>query len=326
MKRSTKAIFVGLASLIMAVALAGCGSSQPAQDTAKKPEAIHMTYVKSPLNIPSIVEKKDHVFEDAFKPEGIAIDYSDLDAGPKQTEAMAAGKIDICHALGGTSAILAKANGVDLTIVGIYSRAPQAFMIMTKDPSIQSVKDLKGKKVAGPKGTILHQLLLAALAREGMSPDDVDFVSMGIPQASAALSGGSVDAALLAGPATLKMKADGGRVLTTGEGLLDATIVIAMRTDFINQYPDVAKKFMATHARVVKYYAENPQQDYAAAAEATGLTIDQVEAMAGWYDFDPAIREEDIADLEQTQDFLIQTGMLEKDKKIDISSMCKPLI
>ena len=48
--------------------------------------------------------------------------------------------------------------------------------------------------------------------------------------------------------------------------------------------------------------------------------------MAGWYDFDPAIREEDIADLEQTQDFLIQTGMLEKDKKIDISSMCKPLI
>ena len=48
----------------------------------------------------------------------------------------------------------AKANGIDLTVVGVYSRAPEAFMIMTKDPSIQSVKDLKGKKIAGPKGTI----------------------------------------------------------------------------------------------------------------------------------------------------------------------------
>ena len=188
MKRSVQLVLAGLAIVVAMAGLAGCGQEKSA-NAAKKPETINMTYVKSPLNIPSIIEKKDQVFEKAFKDDGITITYSDLDAGPKQTEALAAGKIDVCHALGGTSAILARANGIDLTVVGVYSRAPEAFMIMTKDPSIQSVKDLKGKKIAGPKGTILHQLLLAALAKEGMSADDVQFVSMGIPQAAAALSG-----------------------------------------------------------------------------------------------------------------------------------------
>ncbi|MCI5531140.1 MAG: NrtA/SsuA/CpmA family ABC transporter substrate-binding protein, partial [Caecibacter massiliensis] len=315
MKRSVQLVLAGLAIVVAMAGLAGCGQEKSA-NAAKKPETINMTYVKSPLNIPSIIEKKDQVFEKAFKDDGITITYSDLDAGPKQTEALAAGKIDVCHALGGTSAILARANGIDLTVVGVYSRAPEAFMIMTKDPSIQSVKDLKGKKIAGPKGTILHQLLLAALAKEGMSADDVQFVSMGIPQAAAALSGGSADAALLAGPATLKMKNDGARILTTGKGLLDATIVIAMRSDFIKQYPEVAKKFMQTHEKVVKDYLADPQKYYGTAAAETGLTEDQVQAMAGWYDFNPAITDADIEDLTKTQDFLVETGMLEKDRKI----------
>lgn len=324
MKRSVQLVLAGLAIVVAMAGLAGCGQEKSA-NAAKKPETINMTYVKSPLNIPSIIEKKDQVFEKVFKDDGITITYSDLDAGPKQTEALAAGKIDVCHALGGTSAILARANGIDLTVVGVYSRAPEAFMIMTKDPSIQSVKDLKGKKIAGPKGTILHQLLLAALAKEGMSADDVQFVSMGIPQAAAALSGGSADAALLAGPATLKMKNDGARILTTGKGLLDATIVIAMRSDFIKQYPEVAKKFMQTHEKVVKDYLADPQKYYGTAAAETGLTEDQVQAMAGWYDFNPAITDADIEDLTKTQDFLVETGMLEKDRKIDIKALCQPV-
>lgn len=52
---------------------------------------------------------------------------------------------------------------------------------------------------------------------------------MGIPETAAALAGGSADAGLLAGPAALKMTAGGARILSTGEGLLDASIVIAMR-------------------------------------------------------------------------------------------------
>ena len=320
--------FFALVLTICSLLAFGCGSNAPAADKApaKKAEApkltaLNLTYVKSPLNIPSIIEKRRNVFEEAFKGDGIAIKYSDLNAGPKQTQAMAAGQIDVCHALGGTSAILAAANGVDLKIVGIYSRAPKAFNIITKNPNIRSVKDLKGKTIAGPKGTILHQLLIAALKREGLSINDVKFVSMGIPETAAALTGGSADAGLLAGPAALKMTNDGGRILTTGQGLLDATIVIAMRNDFIKNYPEQARKFMDTHRKVISDYKRDPKGFYGDASEETGLTIQQVDLMAKWYNFDPSISDSDIKDLEATQTFLIQTGMLEESKKIDIKKI-----
>ncbi|HAM04909.1 MAG TPA: ABC transporter substrate-binding protein, partial [Megasphaera sp.] len=42
-----------------------------------------------------------------------------------------------------------------------------------------------------------------------------------------------------------------------------------------------------------------------------------------WYDFNPAITDADIEDLTKTQDFLVETGMLEKDRKIDIKALCQ---
>lgn len=324
MKLFKSAVVTLTALTIATVALTGCGTAVT-KDTAK-PTVINMTYVKSPLNIPSIIEKDSSLFETEFGKENIKIDYSNLDAGPKQTEALAAGSIDICHALGGTSAILAAANGVDLKIVGIYSRAPEAFAIIIKDPTIQTVEDLKGKTIAGPKGTILHQLLIAALAKEGLQPDDVNFISMGIPQAAAALINGSADAALLAGPIALKIQQqDGARVLTTGKGLLDATIVIAANNTFIQKYPDVMKQFMAIHSKVVTDYLNNPKSAYGATMKETGLTEAQIATMEKWYDFDPVIKDSDIKDLEKTQDFLIQTNMLKPDKKIDIKSIITTL-
>lgn len=305
------------AILSTSLLLAGCGSTQE----QSKLDKINITYVKSPLNIPSIVEKKEAIFEKGFEKDKVAIVYSDLDAGPKQTEAMAAGSIDITHALGGASAILAAANGVDLKIVGIYSRAPEAFTIMTKEGTIQSIEDLKGKTIAGPKGTILHQLLLTALAKHGMTANDVHFVSLGIPQSAAALLNGSADAALIAGPQTLQLQQEGARILTTGKGLLDATIVTAVRSDFLKQHPEAVRHFMDLHRNVVLRYQNDPASTYAATTEETGLTTEQIQTMAPWYNFDPTISESDIKDLEQTQDFLIQTGMLEKDKKINISSI-----
>ena len=46
-------------------------------------------------------------------------------------------------------------------------------------PELESL-DLKGKKVAGPKGTILHELLVSYLNNAGMTEDDIEFMAMGI--------------------------------------------------------------------------------------------------------------------------------------------------
>jgi len=327
---SAQLIIFVLFTTAVVLLTAGCGQQDgtaAADGKAAAPQltAIHSTYVKSPLNIPSILEKRHATFEDAFQTDGIQFTYSDLNAGPKQTEALAAGDIDICHALGGTSAILAAANGVNLKIVGIYSRAPEAFTLLTTDDSIQTIQDLKGKTIAGPRGTILHQLLLAALQKAGLNIDDVHFVSMDIPQTAAALASRKIDAGLLAGPAALKLQENGARTLTTGKGLLDATIVIAMRQDFLQNHPEAAKKFLSLHRQVVADYLADPAASYPDAAAETGLTPEQVAKMAPWYDFDPDIRPADLQDLEATQDFLIHTGMLDPAKKLDIPTLCTQL-
>ena len=326
MKKTTK-LFAGLLALLLFAFAAGCGSapatpSAPAKPTAANPKSISLTYVKAPLNVPSIVEKKLGLLEKEFAKDKIAVQYPEITVGSKQTEAMAAGSLDFAHALGGTSAILAAANGVDLKIIAIYSRAPKAFVVLTKGDKIQKVSDLKGKKVAGPKGTILHQLILAALAKEGLKPDDIQFVSMDLPSSAAALMNGSVDAALSAGPDAIRAEKAGARILTTGEGLVEATIVTAVRGEFLQKHPDLVKRFLNTHNAAIEHMRSKPDEVLAMTAAETGLPADTVKLMLPMYDFSPTVKPSDIAELKRTQEFLLQNGMLKK--SIEIEKMIAP--
>ena len=284
-----------------------------AAGAADYPAKLAVTYVIAPLNVPAIVAKYNKTFEAAYP--GVALTFPELTEGPKQTAALAAGEIGIASCLGSTSALLAASEGLDIRIVGVYSRAPKAFMIVVKDPAIKSVRDLKGKKVAGPKGTILHQLLAAALEKDGMSVKDVQFVQMDLPSGANALSNGSVDAALLAGPAAYNTLASGARMLRNGEGLVDATIVIATTEKFMKQYPKAVETFMAAHKKSIEWMKKNPQAAKEMTQKETGLPMAGVEAMYPWYDFDPRIRKTDIEELVRTQQFMLDNGL--QRKKID---------
>lgn len=322
MSRIGKSVGLSLAMVGILFMVSACGApaqSQPPQKTAERPKTVNITYVKAPLNIPSILEKQQKLFEQAFSQAGIGVNLPEITVGPKQTEAMAAGSVDFAHCLGGSSAILAAAGGVDLKIIGIYSRAPKAFVVLAKADEIKTMADLKGKKVAGPKGTILHQLLLAGLAKEGLKASDVQFVSMDLPAAMAALMNGSVDAALTAGADAIKAQEAGARVIATGEGLVDATIVTAVRGEFLKKYPDLVKQFVMVHRAAVEKVKADPAAAYQLTAAETGLTLDLVKSMAPLYDFDFTIRPKDIQELKLTQDFLKQNGMLEK--TVDIENL-----
>lgn len=303
------------AVLISAMALAGCSSTTK----TTKVDKINISYVKAPLNVPSIVEKKKNLFENEFGKDNTKIVYSDITAGPKMTEAMAAGSLDFANALGATSAILAASNGVDVKIIGIYSRAPKSFTIMAKDPAIKTAADLKGKKIVGPKGTILHQLLLAAADKAGLKAEDYSYVNMDIAPGLSAMLSGSADVALVAGPAVNQALNNGAHIITTGEGLLDATIVIAVRGDFLKNHPDLVKRYMQVHQASLDFMKNNPDETYKLTAEETKMTVDEVKSMYSLYDFNPAITDKDITDLEKTQDFLIQNNLMTK--KVDIKSL-----
>ena len=317
-----KLIALLLTLFTLTAILAGCGGSAP-KAPEKKAAAplkdLKVTYVKQPLNIPSIVDKANQTIVKGFEKDGTKVTFPEISSGAKQTEALAAGSLDIASCLGGTSAILAASNGADVKVVGIYSRAPKAFNIMVKDRAIKTAADLKGKRVVGPKGTILHQILAAALVKEKLSLKDVEFRSIGIPAAVNALLAGEADAALVAGADVLRAQRAGARILANGEGLVNATIVIGVSGKFLKEHPETVKKYMALHQESIDFMKKNQDKAFEFTAKETGLSPEDVKLMAPWYDFSTSITAKDLKDLEETQEFLLANDM--QKKKIDIKSM-----
>lgn len=295
--------------VLLALFIVPAMSGSPAFASVKE---LNITYVKSPLNIPSIVEKRMELFEKEFGPLGITVGHPEITAGPKQTQALAAGSVDFANCVGGTSVLIAASQGLDIKILGIYARSPKAFTLLVTDPSVKSLAGLKGKKIAGPKGTVLHQLLVAALAKEGMTYDDVRHIEMGIPHGVAALFSGGVDGALAAGPSVADAQKKGARILFTGEGLVDATTVIAVRGELLRSSPDLVKRFVKVHRASVAFMKSDPEKAFNLTAGETGLSVEDVKAMAPLYDFDPDIRPSDVEELKRTRDFLFDAGMITK--------------
>lgn len=329
MRRKTPALVVALA--LTAAVLAGCAAG-PSRDAAPAPsptstpgaaaprvDKIAVTYVTSPLNVPSIVEKKTGAFSAAF---GTPVTYANLTTGPEQTAALASGDIQFLFAVGATSVILAAANGADIAIVDTYSRSPQAFMLVTGANGPTTAAALKGKTIAGPKGTILHQLLLAYLATAGLTAKDVTFVNMTIPAAQAALANGGADVALLAGPAASQALAAGDKKVTDGTGLVGATIVDATSRTFATAHPELVRAFVQAHRAVLATMDAHPDDTVAMAAAATGLTPDAVRAMYPQYDFSQKVTDADLADLAATQQFMQANGMI--DKAVDTKALVLP--
>jgi len=282
-------------------------------------DTINVTFVMSPLNVPSIVERELGIFAQAFDEFGIGVAYSTLTAGPDQTAALASGDIQFLFAVGGTSVIQAAAGGLDIRIISIFSRAPEAFMLFSNDHGISSPHDLAGRTIAGPMGTILHQLLVAFLESGGLTTNDVNFVSMGIPEAQAALAAGAVDAALMAGPAAFNTQQGGAHVVTNGVGLVEATIVVATSQAFYNANRPLVERFLQAQNDTLAFIAANHARSMEMTAAATGLALEAVELMFPMYDFRSQIFPSDIQSLEETMQFMIDNGMI--DNAIDIRGL-----
>lgn len=302
--------------LTILLSLTGCKNKESNGFTVDK---IMVTYVTAPLNVPSIVEKEKKMFEEGFSEFKLTVGYSELTAGPDQTAALASGDIQFLNAVGATSVILSAANGADIKIISMYSRSPKAFMMFSKDESLTTPADLAGKTIAGPKGTNLHEMLVAYLKKGGLTIDDVNFINMDIPSSLAALEGGSVDVALQAGAGAYQLKKSGYHMITDGEGLFDANIVVATSNEFYEKNKELVKRFIKVQKSVLEYMENNHDEVIALTADATGLDKEAVEDMYQMYDFDMDITNENIASMQKTVEFMLDNGMI--DNSLDIKEL-----
>lgn len=305
--------------LFHSIALALSLAAAPAL-AADQPASVRVTYVTSPFNVPSIVMREKGYLDEAFAAKGVKVENPEITSGAQQTQAIAAGEIDIASVLGGSSAILARANGVDLKIIAAYARSPRAYFLMTRAEGPATLADLKGRKIAGPKGTVLNQLLVAALASQSLTLNDVEYINMDLPTARAALLAGQVDVATLAGANAVAVEKAGGKALTSGEGLIKPTTVIAARTAFVTEHPDLVDAYFEAHRKALAFMKDNPEEALAIAAREQKISIEDARAQMPLYDFTPVMTAEDVANLNADQDFMLESGMLPKANAIDIKA------
>ena len=250
---------------------------------------------------------------------GITTDYAELTSGADQTQALASGDVQVLYAVGATSVILSAANGADIKVLNMYSRSPKAFCMYSKDDTLNSPESLKGKTIAGPTGTNLHELLVSYLAQADMTLDDVNYVNMSIPDAKAGLDGGSVDVALLAGAAAYNAEKQGCHKVTDGEGLIKAIIAVATTQKFYDEHPEVIAQLEKSQQEIADFMKENPDETISIVAKELDLDEEAVKEMYGYYEFSLDISDDDKEGFQKTTDFMLESGMI--DEPLDVNTL-----
>lgn len=278
---------------------------------SEAPTEINISYVKSPFNLPIMIMRSQGMLDEAFAVDGIEIRWHDITSGARQAEAMAAGSLDIASVINSTSVVLANAAGNEVYIASAFSRPEQTFGVVSMSDGPASVAELRGARVAGPKGTVLHQILVAALESQGMSESDVEFFSMGLPEARTALLAGEVDAALLAASLIIRTQEAGGRVIATAEGNAVPKLVVGVGPAFLQDYPELVDRYIAVQEEAMRFISENTEEALRIGAEEHGISLDDARTLYEWADFTMTLNQEDISSMREDVAFLLEQGMID---------------
>jgi len=290
--------------------------------SAPATEVVNISYVKSPFNLQMIVMKDQALLEKELALLGVTVNWPEINIGARQAQALATGDLDVGGVMNTSSIIMAKGEGYPVKIIAGVARPSDVFALVAKKGGAASVADLKGKTVAGPKGTVLHNLLAAALQKDGLRLADVNFVSMDIHQSFAALQSGRVDAALLAANAVIMAEKDGAKVLTTATGLVEPKLVMAASENFIARHPDRLKAVIAAHDKAWQWIVENHQDALALGAKVQGLSLAEAEQLFAWSHFTQRLNASDIPGMEADLLFMLENDIMRN--QVDIRDLILP--
>ncbi len=299
----SRTLAVSLSLAVAAVAFAGGGKDEP-------PREINVSFVESPFNVQIMVMREKGLLEKAFAEKGVAVKWHVINSGAHQTEAMAAGSLDIASVVNTTSVILANAAGNRVEVAALVSRPKKAFALMVGPDGPRTVAELKGKTIAGPKGTVLHQMLVAALAREGLGVKDVGFVSMGLPEARTALLAGKVDGALQAASLIIRGEEAGLRTLLTADGYLTPLLVTAVRPAFAEKHPALLDLYLKTQAEAAEWILKNEAEAVEIGSKIHAISAADGKKLYDWNGMASVMTEEDLAAMKADVAFLLEQGMI----------------
>jgi NitT/TauT family transport system substrate-binding protein len=144
-----------------------------------------------------------------FREQGIAVTTNLMINAPSQIAEMATGRLDVSGIALSPGIFAASTRNIGLRIVGDKQSLRPGFSstrILARPEFIkateeETVRGLRGRRMAGPGRTTIGYYLVASLFRKyGMDVDDFDFVEIPLPDIVAGLAAGAADGALVVEP------------------------------------------------------------------------------------------------------------------------------
>ncbi|MDU5779726.1 MAG: sulfonate ABC transporter substrate-binding protein [Pantoea sp.] len=253
----------------LTLAIVACVLSSLTAASYAASEQVNIGYQKA--NIFALLKYRG-TLDAAFKKEGIAVRWVEFPAGPQMLEGLNVGSIDLA-ATGDAPPAFAQAAKADLVYLGHSPANPKTEAIVVPPSSaIQSVKDLKGKRVALNKGSDVNYLLIAALEEAGLTYKDITPIYLPPADARAAFQKGAVDAWVIWDPYLAEVEAStGARQVRNAEGLVPHYTFYLASRKFADSQPDRAKKVLNELSDLSRWANEHQDEAAAILAQSTGL-------------------------------------------------------
>lgn len=257
MKTVFKIMIFSLGITAFVFSITACAGKQAG--TLDEPQTIKIAVLPILDTLPMYVADEEGLFvkhnlEVVFIPAGSA---------PKRDELINAGQVDgMINEV--VSTVFYNREETRVQIVR-YARTATSdspiFRILSSNQSeIRGVSDLKGIAIGVSKGTVIEYLTDRLLQAEGLSPDEIQVISVpDIGQRMALLGSGELEAAMLPDPlASLVMELGANLVIADSSHPDFSHSVYTFRKAFIDQNPEAMRGFLAAIEEAVENINADP--------------------------------------------------------------------
>ena len=274
----------GLALAVLGLSMA----SVPVQAVDAK---LRIGYQKSSSLL--ILLKGNGTLEKVLQPLGVAVEWHEFTSGLPMVEALNVGALDLSADVADTVPLFAQAAGTQFTFFLQEKPSPTAeALVVSKDSPVNTLADLKGRKLAVAKASGAHYLTVAALNKAGLVfGKDVEIAYLQPADARAAFESGAVDAWAIWDPflGAVQLKS-GARILTDGKALdVSYTRFYPISTAYVRANPKVARILADELTKIGQWVKNNPDEAAKIHAPLVGLDIDVVRLANSRRSYDVAL-------------------------------------
>jgi len=226
---------------------------------AQRPLAIRLGVHGAVQGVPDVIA----IRQGYFKQERLEVEWRRFGVGKEGRDAMIAGAIDI-NATATTPFLIGLEKGVPYTAVAVNSLfCGTNHLVVRKDSDIQSVAQLKGKRIALARGTVTEYVFVARIAPAfGLKPGDYEVAN--IPDQKdriPSLIAKAVDATGIGDPYVAVAEHE-GLVRSLGDFCKYDTLpfMLTVTNKVIKENPDAVVVYLRGWLRAVQLLKEQPEK------------------------------------------------------------------